>query len=79
MIAGIRTDLGIKIFGDDLEVLSRTATEAAALLETIPGAQDIYVEQITSQPILEVRADQAALARHGAPAQHVIKCLRNCG
>ena len=41
MIAGIRTDLGIKIFGDDLELLRQKATEVAAILETIPGARDI--------------------------------------
>ncbi|MHC4414996.1 MAG: efflux RND transporter permease subunit [Planctomycetota bacterium] len=79
MIAGIRTDLGIKIFGDDLEVLSRTATEAAAILETVSGAQDIYVEQITGQPILEVRVDQAAIARHGVPAQHVMEAVEAVG
>ncbi|MCH8007045.1 MAG: efflux RND transporter permease subunit [Planctomycetes bacterium] len=79
MIAGIRTDLGVKIFGDDLEVLSRTATEVAAILQTVPGAQDIYVEQITGQPILEVRADQAALARHGVSAQHVMEAVEAVG
>ena len=79
MIAGIRTDLGIKIFGDDLETLSRTATEVAAILETVSGAQDIYVEQITGQPILEVRADQAALARHGVPAQRVMEAVEAVG
>jgi cobalt-zinc-cadmium resistance protein CzcA len=79
MIAGIRTDLGIKIFGDDLEVLSRTATEVAAILEGVAGAQDIYVEQLTGQPILEVRVDQAAIARHGVPAQHVLQAVEAVG
>jgi cobalt-zinc-cadmium resistance protein CzcA len=79
MIAGIRTDLGIKIFGDDLELLRQKATEVAAILETIPGARDIYVEQITGQPILEVRVDQAAIARHGVPAQHVMEAVEAVG
>jgi cobalt-zinc-cadmium resistance protein CzcA len=79
MIAGIRTDLGIKVFGDDLEVLGHRATEVAAILETVPGAEDIYVEQVTGQPILEVRADQAALARHGVPAGHVMEAVEAVG
>ncbi|MHC4448335.1 MAG: efflux RND transporter permease subunit, partial [Planctomycetota bacterium] len=79
MIAGIRTDLGIKIFGDDLDLLRQKATEAAAILETVPGADDVYVEQITGQPILEVRVDQAAIARHGIPAQHVLEVVEAVG
>ncbi len=79
MIAGIRTDLGIKIFGDDLAVLAGKAAEAAAILETIPGAQDVYVEQVSGQPILEVRVDQAAIARHGVPARHVLESVEAIG
>ncbi len=79
MIAGIRTDLGIKIFGDDLELLRQKATEAAAILEAVPGARDVYVEQITGQPMLEVRVDQAAIARHGVPAQRVLDMVEAVG
>jgi cobalt-zinc-cadmium resistance protein CzcA len=79
MIAGIRTDLGIKIFGDDLAVLAERANEVAAILETVPGAQDIYVEQTTGQPILEVDVDQAAIARYGVPAGHVLEAVEAIG
>ena len=79
MIAGIRTDLGIKIFGDDLEILGQKATEAAAIIETVPGARDVYVEQNTGQPMLEVRVDQAAIARHGVPAQRVLEMVEAIG
>jgi cobalt-zinc-cadmium resistance protein CzcA len=79
MIAGIRTDLGVKIFGDDLELLRERAAEIGELIEGVPGAADVYVEQITGQPVLEVRVDQAALARHGVPASHVMELVEAIG
>jgi len=79
MIAGIRTDLGIKIFGDDLDVLREKAAEVEAVLGSIPGAADIYIEQVTGQPIIEVRVDQDAIARYGVPAQHVMEMVEAVG
>jgi cobalt-zinc-cadmium resistance protein CzcA len=79
MIAGIRTDVGIKIFGDDLELLRDKATEVGAVIETIDGNADVYVEQITGQPVLEVRVDQDAIARHGVSAQHVLEVVEAIG
>ncbi len=79
MIAGIRTDLGIKIFGDDLEILKAKAAEVQAILESIPGAADVYAEQITGQPMLEIRVDQDAIARYGVPARHVLEVIEAIG
>ena len=79
MIAGIRTDLGIKVFGDDLEVLKAKAAEVAAVLKTIPGTADLYTEQITGQPMLEVVVDQAACARHGVAASTVLQLVEAIG
>jgi cobalt-zinc-cadmium resistance protein CzcA len=79
MIAGIRSDLGIKIFGDDLETLKEKAAEAAAILETVPGATDIYTEQITGQPVLEIEVDQEAIARYGIPARRVLDVVEAIG
>ncbi len=79
MIAGIRTDVGVKIFGDDLELLRTTAAEVGEILEAIPGAADLYVEQVTGQPVLEIRVDQEAIARHGVPAQHVLELVEAVG
>jgi cobalt-zinc-cadmium resistance protein CzcA len=79
MIAGIRTDVGIKIFGDDLEQLRETAAEVGSLIEEIPGASDVYVEQITGQPVLEVRVDQDAVARLGVSARHVLEVVEALG
>ena len=79
MIAGIRTDVGIKIFGDDLELLRETATRVGEVVGTIPGNADVYVEQITGQPVLEIRVDQDAVARHGVAAQHVLELVEAIG
>ncbi|MDP7423638.1 MAG: CusA/CzcA family heavy metal efflux RND transporter, partial [bacterium] len=79
MIAGIRTDLGLKIFGDNLETLRIKASEAEVIVRSIPGCTDIYTEQITGQPVLEIRVDQEAIARHGVPAQHVLEVVEAIG
>jgi cobalt-zinc-cadmium resistance protein CzcA len=79
MIAGIRTDLGIKVFGDDLEELRGLAERIGAVVEGIPGAADVYVEQTSGQPVLEVRVDQGAIARYGVPAQHVLEVVEAVG
>ena len=79
MIAGIRTDLGVKVFGDDLEVLKAKAAEVERILEATTGSVDIYTEQITGQPILEVRVDQDAIARHGVSARHVLDVVEAIG
>ncbi len=79
MTAGIRADLGVKIFGDDLEVLKTTAQEVLTVLEAIPGASDVSAEQITGQPVLEVEVKRKVLARHGIPVQHVLALIAALG
>lgn len=79
MIAGIRSDLGIKIFGDDLETLRSSAAEVDAIVRSIPGSADVYTEQITGQPVLEILVDQDAIARYGVPAQHVLEVVEAIG
>jgi cobalt-zinc-cadmium resistance protein CzcA len=79
MIAGIRTDVGVKIFGDDLDILREKAAEVGAIIGGIPGAADVYVEQITGQPVLEIQVDQDAVARNGVAAQHVLEVVEAIG
>lgn len=79
MVAGIRSDLGIKIFGPDLEVLKQIASQTGEIVKNIPGAADVYVEQITGQPVLEIRVDQDAIARYGVPAKHVLEVVEAIG
>ena len=79
MIAGIRSDLGIKLFGDDLEVLQEKAAEIAQVVEQIPGAADVSVEQITGLPVMRIVVDRQAVSRHGVPARVVLDAIRAVG
>ncbi len=62
---GIRTQVGVKIFGDDLRVLEAKAAEIERVLREIPGAVDLYAERITGAPYLEIDIDRKAAARYG--------------
>ena len=79
MVAGIRTDVGVKVFGDDLDVLKKLAAEVERALKSVPGAADLYTEQIVGSPVLEVRVDQDAIARYGIPAAHVLELVEAVG
>lgn len=79
MSAGIRADVGVKIFGDDLEVLKAKAQEVQEVLQRIPGATDVTAEQVTGQPVLEIEVKRSALARHGISAQHVLALVAALG
>jgi heavy metal efflux system protein len=65
LISGVKSDLAIKVFGPDLEVLKRFADRAAAALQGIAGARDIKVEQVSGMAQLDVVIDREAAARHG--------------
>ncbi len=62
---GIRSELGVKIFGGDLAQLERLAADTARLLRGVPGAQSVYAEQITSGQYLNIAIDRPAAARFG--------------
>ncbi|WP_141323044.1 efflux RND transporter permease subunit [Myxococcus sp. AB025B] len=79
MIAGVRGDVGIKLFGDDLDVLKAKARELEALVRAVPGATDVTLEQLTGQPVLEVTVDRAAIARHGIAARDVLDVVEAVG
>ncbi|SDT03689.1 MULTISPECIES: efflux RND transporter permease subunit [Halopseudomonas] len=65
LISGVRADLGIKVFGDDMDQLLASAMEVQEVLETIEGAADIQVEQVTGLPMLSVHPKRMVLARYG--------------
>ena len=79
MTAGVRADLGVKIFGDDLELLRSLADEVATVLSAVPGAADVTVEQLTGQPVLEVEVRRDALARHGLSVRSVLDLVAALG
>lgn len=65
LISGVKSDLAVKIFGTDLELLKDVADRAAAAMQAIPGAEDIKVEQVTGMAQLDAVIDREAAARHG--------------
>ncbi len=65
LMTGAKTDIAIKIFGEDLEVLAQLAAKSAKIVESIPGAGDIRVEQTEGLPQLMVKFDEMQVARYG--------------
>jgi cobalt-zinc-cadmium resistance protein CzcA len=65
LISGVRSDVGVKIFGDDLDTLLALAGQVQAVLQTIPGGADVKTEQVAGLPMLTVRLNRTALARYG--------------
>lgn len=65
LISGVRSDVGIKIFGDDLDTLSTAAKQVQAAIQGIKGVSDVKTEQVSGLPILTVKFDRQALSRYG--------------
>jgi cobalt-zinc-cadmium resistance protein CzcA len=65
MVTGVRSQLAIKIFGDDLGELKRVSEQIARLLRGVPGARDIRLERLSGQQALSIDIDRKAIARHG--------------
>ncbi|HEB60556.1 MAG TPA: CusA/CzcA family heavy metal efflux RND transporter [Phycisphaeraceae bacterium] len=65
LISGVRSDLAVKIFGDDLDQLFTTGAEVAAVLQQIEGASDVKVEQVSGLSVLTVDIDRTRIARYG--------------
>jgi cobalt-zinc-cadmium resistance protein CzcA len=65
LISGVRSDLGIKVYGDDLDQLLTTGNAIAKVLNALPGAEGVKVEQVAGLPVLSVEPNRAALYRYG--------------
>jgi len=71
LIAGVRGDIAIKVFGDDADQMNATAGRIAGILRGVAGASDVRVEQTEGLPILDVRPNRDAMARVGVTAKAV--------
>ncbi len=71
MVSGVRSQVAVKIFGDDLGQLKRLGDEIAAQLMATPGATDLRIERVSGQDYLTVRIDRGAIARYGLNVQEV--------
>jgi cobalt-zinc-cadmium resistance protein CzcA len=79
MVAGIRADVGIKVFGDDFATLQASAAAIRTVLERIPGAADISVEQLGGQATLTITVDREACGRLGVPVGEVLEVVESLG
>ncbi|MCU0933111.1 MAG: CusA/CzcA family heavy metal efflux RND transporter [Thiobacillaceae bacterium] len=71
LLSGVRSDVAVKVFGDDMETMNATAGEIAEVLEKVPGAADVKVEQITGLPMLTIHIDREKAARLGVNVSDV--------
>jgi len=72
LIAGVRSDVGIKLFGDDLETLRKKGDEIARVVAAVPGAEDVKAEQTAGLPVLRVIVDRDRCARYGISVGDVL-------
>jgi cobalt-zinc-cadmium resistance protein CzcA len=65
LISGVRSDIGVKIFGDDLDLLVQTGARVQAVLQSVRGAADVKTEQVAGLPVLTVKLNRQTLSRYG--------------
>jgi cobalt-zinc-cadmium resistance protein CzcA len=71
LLSGVRADVAVKVFGDDIGTLLTVGEQIEHVLDTVPGAADVRVEQISGLPVLSVQMDRAKMARYGLNAADV--------
>ncbi len=79
MEGGARSDLAIKLFGDDLDTLRQKADQIAAVVSKVPGAADVRAERVAGLPYLRIRLRREALARHGLDESDVLDTIEVIG
>lgn len=71
LVSGVKADIGIKVFGEDLDTLRQKADEIAAVVRAMPGAADVEVEQVEPIPVLQIDIDRAAIGRYGVSISEI--------
>lgn len=71
LIAGVRSDVAVKLYGDDLDAMTEAAGRIAAMLRTIPGAADVQAEQTSGAPTFDIKVDRQAAGRYGLSVEEV--------
>jgi cobalt-zinc-cadmium resistance protein CzcA len=75
LISGVRSDVAVKIYGDDFGAMEKTASQLMQALKTVDGAADVKMEQTSGLPMLEVKLDKSAIARYGLNVSDVLDVL----
>jgi cobalt-zinc-cadmium resistance protein CzcA len=71
LVSGVKSDVAVKLFGEDLGVLTKTANQIGAAVRKVPGAREVNVEQVEGQTYLNIHINRGALARYGSSVEHV--------
>lgn len=71
LISGVRSEIAVKVFGDDLAVMLAQAQNIAGVLRRVPGAEDVRVEQVSGLPVLTIDIDRRAISRYGLNVEDV--------
>ena len=79
LVAGVRSDIGLSLYGDDLQELQKKGEEIAAVLSKVPGAADVQTQQIAGQPYLRAVIDRQAIARYGVNARPILDAIGTVG
>ncbi len=77
LLEGVRAELAIKLFGDDLALLKQKGDEISALIRQVPGAADVQVDQVSGTPQLVIKPDRMAIARYGLNLSEVQNIIRS--
>ena len=75
LIAGVRSDVAVKVNGDNFEIMNKLANKIAGILKTIPGAADVKVEQTTGLPVLDFKLNRDYMARLGLNVSEVLNVI----
>lgn len=79
LIAGVRSDIAILLYGDDLDTLKRKADEIVRVVSGVPGAADTKAEQVAGLPYLRIRINRAEIARYGINASQILDVVEAMG
>lgn len=79
LLSGVSSDVGVKIFGEDLPTLELLGQRVARVLSRVPGAADVNAEQVAGLPVARVQADRQALARYRLTARSVLDAVETLG
>jgi cobalt-zinc-cadmium resistance protein CzcA len=79
LVSGVRSDVAVKIYGDDLATLGRLGSQIAAVIGRVSGAEDVKVDRVAGLPVLRAQVDRTAIARRGVAATDVLDAVETIG
>jgi cobalt-zinc-cadmium resistance protein CzcA len=79
LISGVRSDVAVSIYGEDLQALKTAGDDLVSILQTVPGAADVKAEQSAGLPVLRVQIDRESIARYGIDAGDVLDAVSTMG